>query len=256
MENKNELQQNKKIIIFIRHSERIDKAGEKPICGEFDPEITELGKKQSFITGQQIIDELEKILKIQITPNFINIRSSPYMRTIQTTAHMINGIKTKFKNNNDISNLNNVYIDYGLIERLKERKKYTKGYLNFLDNPNYANIDNELKNVVFIDKNENEFKIKTETVEECYERCKDYLFNVLKPIIINNENEKVKIYIIVCHQGVMKSFLSLLHYKPEHKYKIGFCEQFYFDISDGLENGKLIKIIKLPDDIKNSKSIK
>ena len=151
-------------------------------------------KKTIFITGQQIISELEKILKIQVIPNFLNIRSSPYMRTIQTTTHMINGIKTKFINNNDISILNNIYIDYGLIERLKERKKYTKGYLNFLDNPNYANIDNELKNVVFIDKNENEFKIKTETAEECYERCKDYLFNFLKPIIINYENEKVKIF--------------------------------------------------------------
>lgn len=237
----------KKILIFLRHAERTDKAGEKPICGEFDPEITKLGKEQAFLTGQMIIEELEKIYQNKISPKEINIRSSPYMRTIQTTSYLINGIKSKIEDNKDISLINNVYIDYGLIERLKESRKYTKGYLNFLDNKNYSDIDEELKKVNFINKNENEFKIITETKEECYERCKKYLFDNINPIIYNNE-KNYKIFIVVCHQGVMKIFFKLLNYEREKKSKIQVCEQFYFDISDGFEKAKIIKVIKLPKD--------
>lgn len=238
----------KKILIFLRHAERTDKAGEKPICGEFDPEITKLGKEQAYLTGEMIVNELEKIFQNKISPKEINIRSSPYMRTIQTTSYLINGIKSKIKDNKDISLINNAYIDYGLIERLKENRKYIDGYLNFLYNKNYADIDEELKKVNFINKNESEFKIITETKDECYERCKKYLFTNIKHIIYNNNENNYKVFILVCHQGVMKSFFKLLNYEREKKNKIQVCEQFYFDISDGFEKAKIIKIIKLPQD--------
>ena len=100
-----------KILILIRHGERIDRIGEIPKCGVMNPELTQKGKLQSFEAGNIIIDKTKQY-GIDINPDIIQIRSSPYMRTIQTSAQLIKGLNLIFSQNKNekINILNKVYI--------------------------------------------------------------------------------------------------------------------------------------------------
>ena len=111
----------KKILILIRHGERIDRAGEIPKCGIMNPELTEKGKLQSFKASEKIMNNLKKYGIKEISPNIIQIRSSPYMRTIQTSVQLLKGLNLLFPNDKkEKSNiLNRIYIDFGLRKRIK-----------------------------------------------------------------------------------------------------------------------------------------
>ena len=74
-----------KLLIIIRHGERTDRVGEIPKCGFMNPELTEKGRKQSFLASKLTLDTIKKYGISEISPNLIEIRTSPYMRTIQTS---------------------------------------------------------------------------------------------------------------------------------------------------------------------------
>ena len=73
-----------KLLIIIRHGERTDRVGEIPRCGTLNPELTDKGIKQSFLAGKLTIKAIQKYDIKNISPNMIQIRTSPYMGTIQT----------------------------------------------------------------------------------------------------------------------------------------------------------------------------
>ena len=82
------------MIFVIRHGERSDqviKRDENQIQLKYDPPITELGKKQSFVTGhviQSLVNEgYEKGLIKTSKPEYI-IVSSPFLRCLQTAYHL------------------------------------------------------------------------------------------------------------------------------------------------------------------------
>ena len=77
----------KKVLMLMRHSEKVIKTGKKPKCGKYDSELTQHGIEQSYICGKKFISQLKKYNISKISPSEILIISSPYMRTLQTTAH-------------------------------------------------------------------------------------------------------------------------------------------------------------------------
>ena len=89
MESQNNI---KKILIFMRHGEKLIKTGKIPKCGKFDSELSPTGINQSFLSGIKFLQQLQKFNLSQISPSQIHIISSPYMRILQTTCHFLRGI--------------------------------------------------------------------------------------------------------------------------------------------------------------------
>ena len=235
----------KKILIFIRHGEKLVKTGKIPKCGKFDSELSPLGIDQAFLSGQKFVFQLKKFNFLNILPSQIHIISSPYIRTLQTTAHFLKGIEsTNCIINNNISDLYNISIEYGVREILNKDKlkgeQVPPNFLNFLNNPNYKNIDEELMKLKLNVLSDFEFSTEKESRAECYERCKKYID---EKFINFDKNNKYKVIIIISHSGPIQFMMRRLGYNVEDVQKILLCEQYYFDISQGIENAKFIEKI-------------
>ena len=141
-----------KLLIIIRHGERTDRVGEKPKCGILNPELTEKGKQQSFLAGKLTLETIKKYGIKSISPNIIQIRTSPYMRTIQTAFQILKGFNLSC---NDEKKLNKIYIDFDLRKRMKPDKKIDKKELLYKTADTFGNFEPELKNIEFLgDKGE------------------------------------------------------------------------------------------------------
>ena len=237
----NTIQNKKKLLIIIRHGERIDRTGEIPKCGIMNPELTEKGKKQSFEASKIIIEKLKKYGINEISPNLIQIRSSPYMRTIQTSVQLIKGLNLIFSNdtNDKINNLNKVHIDFDLRKRIKPNKKFKKEDFIYSSVDKYANFDEEIKNVEFVGE-KGEFPLNEETKEQCEKRSINYVNNILKKDI-DDKNNINKIFIIVGHRGPLKYILKKLGFTIINKKSLDYCSEFFFDISNGIENSTFLE---------------
>ena len=97
------MKENKKFIIVMRHGERTDFSGMTPKFGEWDPELTKRGEEQAFKAGNIISKQLQEMNLISDNA-FIQVVSSPFVRTIQTARNVIKGIKSAnvFKVNSTI----------------------------------------------------------------------------------------------------------------------------------------------------------
>ena len=228
----------------MRHGEKLIKLGKEPKCGRFDSELSSLGIKQSFLSGQKFLLQLKKYNFSNISPSEIHIISSPYMRTLQTTAHFLKGIETvnSFNEKDTISNLYNISIEYGVREILNRDKlkgeEVPKNFLNFLNNPNYTDFDEELKKLKINILNKYPFSTEKESRNECYERCKKY---VDEDLINFDKNNKYKVIIIISHSAPIRSLMRSLGFYVENVHNILFSEQYYFDISEGIDKAKFIE---------------
>ena len=234
----------KKLLIIVRHGERIDRTGEIPKCGIMNPELTDKGKQQSLIASKVIFEEIKKY-GIKIEENFqnlIQIRSSPYMRTIQTSTHLIKGINSILSKNKSerMHLLNKIYIDFGLRKRIKPDKKFNKEDFLYKSVDKYENFDEEIKNIEFIGE-KGEFPLEEETKEECEKRSIGYLNNILKKEF-ENKKDNNKIIIIIGHRGPMKFILKKLGLDFLEKKNLDYCTQFFFDVTDGIDNSKFLEI--------------
>jgi len=236
----------KKVLLFMRHAEKVIKTGKIPKCGKYDSELTQHGIEQSYMCGKAFISQLKKYNLNKISPSEILIISSPYMRTLQTTTHFLRGIDSKhFFDKDDVNKLYNISIEYGVREILN-KKKYKedipKNYLNFLYNPNFADFDQELKKLKFNILKNYEFSTEKESKDECYIRCKKYVDEVL---VNYDKNDEYKIIVIISHGGPIKYIMRALGYNIElfHGHKVMFSDQYFFDISQGIMNAKYIEKI-------------
>ena len=209
-----------KLLIIIRHGERTDRVGEIPKCGILNPELTEKGKQQSFIAGKLTLETIKKYGIKDISPNLIEIRTSPYMRTIQTSIQILKGFNLSFINNNK---LNKVYIDFDLKKRIKPNKKIDQNELLYKTVDTYANFDNELNNIEFLG-DKGDFSLEPETSEQCEKRSFKYVDTIIKNSLEKSEN---KILIIVGHRGSLKYILKKLGYKIIEKKILDYCSQFF-----------------------------
>lgn len=236
----------KKVLMLMRHSEKVIKTGKKPKCGKYDSELTQHGIEQSFICGKKFISQLKKYNISKISPSEILIISSPYMRTLQTTTHFLRGIDSQnFFEKNDMNKLYNISIEYGVREILNKNKykeDIPKNYLNFLYNSNFADFDQELKKLKFNILKNYEFSTEKESKDECYIRCKKYVDEVL---VNYGKNDEYKVIVIIAHGGPIKYIMKALGYNIElfHGQKVMFSDQYYFDISKGIMNAEYIEKI-------------
>ena len=228
-----------KLLIIIRHGERTDRVGEIPKCGILNPELTEKGKQQSFIAGKLTLETIKKYGIKDISPNLIEIRTSPYMRTIQTSIQILKGFNLSFINNNK---LNKVYIDFDLKKRIKPNKKIDKNELLYKTVDTYANFDNELNNIEFLG-DKGDFSLEPETSEQCEKRSFKYVDTIIKNSL---EKSKNKILIIVGHRGSLKYILKKLGYKIIEKKILDYCSQFFFDVRNGIDNAIFLENLQKP----------
>ena len=228
-----------KLLIIIRHGERTDRVGEIPKCGILNPELTEKGKQQSFIAGKLTLETIKKYGINDISPNLIEIRTSPYMRTIQTSIQILKGFNLSFINNNK---LNKVYIDFDLKKRIKPNKKIDQNELLYKTVDTYANFDNELNNIEFLG-DKGDFSLEPETSEQCEKRSFKYVDTIIKNSLEKSEN---KILIIVGHRGSLKYILKKLGYKIIDKKILDYCSQFFFDVRNGIDNAIFLENLQKP----------
>ena len=228
-----------KLLIIIRHGERTDRVGEIPKCGTLNPELTEKGKQQSFIAGKLTLETIKKYGIKDISPNLIEIRTSPYMRTIQTSIQILKGFNLSFINNNK---LNKVYIDFDLKKRIKPNKKIDQNELLYKTVDTYANFDNELNNIEFLG-DKGDFSLEPETSEQCEKRSFKYVDTIIKNSLEKSEN---KILIIVGHRGSLKYILKKLGYKIIEKKILDYCSQFFFDVRNGIDNAIFLENLQKP----------
>ena len=236
----------KKLLIIIRHGDRTDRVGEIPKCGILNPELTEKGKNQSFLTSKILIKTIVKYGIKTISPNIIQIRTSPYIRTIQTAVQISKGFNLFFKEENlNNENLNNIYIDFDLKKRIKPNKKINKNEFLYKTIENYINFDPELKGFNYLG-DKGEFSLEPETKEQCEKRSFDYTENILKNNIEKNNDKKI--FIIIGHRGCLKYILKKLGYKAiiNNKKILDYCSQFFFDITNGLDKAIFLEHISKP----------
>ena len=229
--------------MFMRHGEKLIKTGQKPKCGKFDSELSPLGINQAFLSGQKFIEQLKKYFP-DISSSDISIISSPYMRTLQTTSHFLRGIATQNFFSDNIDNIYNISIENGVREILNKDKlkgeEVPKDFLNFLNNPNYKDFDEEIKKLKLNVLNNYEFSTEKETRDECFIRCKKYVDECL---VNYDKNNEYKVIAIISHAGPIQFMMRTLGYNVENVQNIFFCEQYYFDISEGIKNAKFIEKI-------------
>ena len=97
-----EIHGKKKYVILVRHGERADRAGLPIIFHEKDPQLTDKGKRQAYEAGNIIKSFLKETINENIDNIKLDIFSSPFTRTIQTSVQIRNNIckdkKIKLKN--------------------------------------------------------------------------------------------------------------------------------------------------------------
>ena len=233
-----------KLLIIIRHGERKDRVGEIPKCGRLNPELTEKGKQQSFLAGKLTINTIEKYGLKNINPNVIEIRTSPYMRTIQTSLEIIKVFNLFFKEKIIEEKLNKIYINFDLKKRIVPSKKFDKTEFLYRTTESYINFDQDLKEIEFLG-DKGEFSLEKETKEQCEQRIYNYYDNILKKCVENNKENKI--FIIVGHRGCLKHILKKLGYNLINKNMLDYCSQFFFDISKGLDQAKFFENLGQPN---------
>ena len=245
----------KKLIIIIRHGERKDRAGETPKYHRMNTELTEKGKLQSFNVSKTFLEEIKKYGITDISPDNIQIRTSPYLRTIQTAVYFIKGLNEIFSNykNNNNKILNKLYIDFSLRKTIKKKQKREDEDSSLYSSIDaYHIFDEEIKNIELIKENAN-FPTEVESREQTEKRTIDYVNTVLKKEVEdnnnNNNNNESKIIVIIGHRGPTKHIFKKLGYVCTNKKEVDYCSQFYFDVSNGIENAKFLGKQKLPQKI-------
>ena len=88
--------------------------------------------------------------------------------------------------------------------------------------------------------NNYEFSTEKETRDECFIRCKKYVDECL---VNYDKNNEFKVIAIISHAGPIQFMMRTLGYNVENVQNILFCEQYYFDISEGIKNAKFIEKI-------------
>ena len=233
-----------KLLIIIRHGERTDRVGEIPQYGILNPELTQKGKTQSFMGSEMAIETIKKWGLGEFSPNMIQIRTSPYIRTIQTAVQILKGFNVFFKEKKNLENiLNEIYIDFDLRKRIKPNKKIKKNEFLYNNIDSYINFDQELKGINYLG-DKGEFSLEAESKEQCEKRSFNYTENFLKKIIEKNNDKKI--FIIIGHRGVLKYILKKLGYNLPDKKILDYCSQFFFDITKGLDNATFLENLLKP----------
>jgi broad specificity phosphatase PhoE len=207
-----------KFLFLVRHGERMDLLENIDLnllkLGKYDTELTDLGHSQAFKVGEKI---KEFIKENYIEPKNTAIISSPFARTIQTSAKLIKGLGVDRP----------IIVENGLSEHLNPKwypippehflvcykdkdSKESKCFLEFIDNQEVVYSDiTSLPN-------------HPETHDECFKRLSETYELIIPHYMKTND-----VMVIVTHYLALDYFLKLYHDK-ESKIPLEYCLTYCF----------------------------
>ena len=221
----------KHYVILIRHGERSDFKGLVPQFGKLDPELTKHGEEQAYTAGQILSNELFTQMKVDPKMTKIQLISSPFVRTLQTSRNVLKGIIDRGVY--QISPIINV--DYYLSEMVGEefRDDYPIQSLNFLNQNDL--FKEEFKHETFnvLSKDTSTLPNYVETEPMCEERMKTYI-NYLIPEV--SKNKEYNITLLISHGEPINEMNKHLGYKGPYGWRhIKYCNTFYYEIDTTLK---------------------
>ena len=216
-------QKKNKLLILIRHGERCDYGGAVPHFGKYDPELTEKGKQLAFETGKMLSKTL--IEKYGYSKDAkINISSSPFIRTLQTTRELIKGFQSE-KNFNIASTIN---VDCNLCEVCEFKQNYPKDFLSIIKQgedfkKEFENFELHLINSYDI------LPTKDETYDDCGVRLKEFLKWKIDSIV---DKEDSDVTIFISHAEPINQMNMVLGYPGPFGWPhITYCKCVFYNIS-------------------------
>lgn len=204
-----------KYIIISRHGERIDMVNKKnQILKEDDPELTKNGREQSEKMGEKLFLFFKNEKKIVFSKENLQIFSSPYSRTIQTSISLIKGYELSIYESK-ILNINNKILEMINSYTVSNFPKKVVALYNppTTNSSLYKNQFEEFEKRKFSFKNdgqfnENELPIRYESEKEIMERIK----SAVDVVINNGKEEDFFIYQFVSHAGIINYLYAYLNY--------------------------------------------
>ena len=232
----------KHYVVLIRHGERSDFKGLTPQFGKLDPELTKHGEEQAYTAGQLLSDELLNQIKIDPKTAKIQLISSPFVRTLQTSRNVLKGIIDKGVYH--ISPIIN--IEYYLGEMVGEefRDDYPLQSLKFLNQNDL--FKEEFKHETFnvFSKDTSTLPNYVETEPMCEQRMKTYIEYLLPEL---SKNKEYNITLLISHGEPINEMNKHLGYKGPYGWRhIKYCNTFYYEIDTTLQQSVFLNNIIPP----------
>jgi broad specificity phosphatase PhoE len=219
-----------KLIFLVRHGERMDLLENQDLSllklGQYDTELTDLGHSQAFQVGQKI-KEFLKSEGDEVNKDKIEIISSPFARTIQTSAKLIKGLGVDKK----------LIVENGLAEHLNPKwypippKDFLVCYRDKESNESKCLLE-------FMQDQEVQFSQLTElpthpeTKDSCFKRVSE-TYDMIIPYYLKTSD----VLIIVTHYLALEYFMHIYH-KQRTKIPLEYCLTYvfkYFPDTKGFE---------------------
>lgn len=220
------ISENNKLLVVLRHGERMDLAGLVPLFGSLDPELTPTGEQQAFDTGVLLSKKFNE-LGYNHDSTKINVLSSPFLRTIQSSRELIKGINSTklFSLPNQIG-LDSRYCE--VIYPMFFSSNYPKDFLHVIHpKPDFEKEvkDFELKTVTSFDL----LPIKDEKEEDHKKRIEAFIQETIKEVSAS----EYKVTLLITHGAPITEINRALNGPgPYDYYNPRYCEMYFYDIKD------------------------
>lgn len=213
-----------KIIILVRHGERIDRYGATPTIHKYDPELTEKGKNQAYEAGKIINNYLFNDLKLEKSTK-IAVISSPFARALQTSLQLKSSLFEETE-----SNSRTLYVDNNLSEYMNHNfsNNDPRSFLAIYNNNSI--LLNDLVNTKIEYTNTQELLPSgLETKENCLERMQKALRSNKDKFLNENDYEVI---VMVSHGRPISKLNATLGYTGPNKWKeIEYCAGFIYNLN-------------------------
>jgi broad specificity phosphatase PhoE len=224
----------KKYIIILRHGERVDDSfikykdwnnSDNLKINENDPCLTELGYEQSKSIGSQLKLFFSN-LKIKIKDKKISLKTSPFIRTFETSQGMLEGLGI----DNTLCNLKfSLKLNLGLYEYLSKSSfnLHPHQHLEIFHNRT-LNDSNQLEYAEFLPR-------YPESIQDAINRY----YNVIKKLLSDFSEDDNDLLVIVTHgYGVQ----VMCEYFNKEIFEVDYCHTFIFLLKQNLQ-GEFLEVL-------------
>lgn len=185
---------------FVRHGERqdvksIEKGDDNNAKMQLNTLITKTGEKEAIITGKFVKDQIEFLSYSTKRGIQLTIYSSPYIRCVQTSLGIINGLKPSFK-------IDKLLIDFD-IEELQLPRYYAPNSKLRHELAQFFKKTSPPEIQILYLKSQKDKKKEVEAPMEGFSRVKSFLENIKK----NEDDDKLVVNIYVTHAFFQKGVM-------------------------------------------------
>lgn len=225
-----------KFLILTRHGQRIDNSNLRqnqkfPVN---DPELTQTGREQAYKIGNKIKNYFKQSFDININKGNIELISSPYARTIQTSIEII-----KSYNIEDTIKIDNRFAESTYDWVVSNLPLTFLSLYSEPQNNQFITLFHELEESNFKFKNNLTTKhlpINYETEEDVILRVKGGIDEILKSYLNNDLMQELKIIHIVSHAGPLGQLRSELNRsQADEILSYDYCDSDIYIINDNLQ---------------------